>query len=98
MLALTTPILNLLDKEGSARTAEDFELMKDLFYWMMPSSILLMLASWYSGLLNVNSKFHLSSFAILFYNIFFLVIGVGLSYIEAIGPLLTGLAHYLVRY
>ena len=92
MLALTTPILNLLDKEGSTRTTEDFELMKDLFYWMMPSSILLMLASWYSGLLNVNSKFHLSSFAILFYNIFFLVIGVGLSSIEAIGPLAYGIS------
>lgn len=90
MLALTTPILNLLDKEGSTRTAEDFELMKHLFYWMMPSSILLMLASWYSGLLNVNSKFHLSSFAILLYNIFFLVIGVGLSYI--VGPIAYGVS------
>ncbi|MGM9944860.1 MAG: murein biosynthesis integral membrane protein MurJ [Lysinibacillus sp.] len=90
MLALTTPILNLLDKEGSVRTAEDFELMKDLFYWMMPSSILLMLASWYSGLLNVNSKFHLSSFAILFYNMFFLVIGVGLS--QIVGPVAYGIS------
>ena len=90
MLALTTPILNLLDKEGSVRTAEDFALMKDLFYWMMPSSILLMLASWYSGLLNVNSKFHLSSFAILVYNMLFLVIGFGLSYI--VGPIAYGVS------
>ena len=90
MLALTTPILNLLDKEGGTRTAEDFELMKHLFYWMMPSSIFLMLASWYSGLLNVNSKFHLSSFAILIYNIFFLVIGFGLSNI--IGPEAYGIS------
>ena len=90
MLALTTPILNLLDKEGSVRTAEDFALMKELFYWMMPSSILLMLASWYSGLLNVNSKFHLSSFAILVYNMLFLVIGFGLSYV--VGPTAYGIS------
>lgn len=90
MLALTTPILNMLDKEGSVRTAEDFALMKDLFYWMMPSSILLMLASWYSGLLNVNSKYHLSSFAILIYNMLFLVIGFGLSYV--VGPIAYGIS------
>lgn len=90
MLALTTPILNLLDREGSVRTAEDFALMKELFYWMMPSSILLMLASWYSGLLNVNSKFHLSSFAILVYNMLFLVIGFGLSYV--VGPVAYGIS------
>lgn len=94
MLALTTPILNLLDREGSVRTAEDFALMKDLFYWMMPSSILLMLASWYSGLLNVNSKFHLSSFAILIYNMLFLVIGYGLSN-TSIGPVAYGISALL---
>ena len=55
------------------------ELTKHLFYWMMPSSIFLILASYYSGLLNVHNKFHLSSFSILIYNVAFLVIAVALN-------------------
>ena len=92
VLALTTPILNIFYGDSSDITPEDFELAKHLFYWMMPSSILLMLASWYSGLLNVNSKFHLSSFAILIYNILFLVIAVGFS--EVIGPISYGISAF----
>lgn len=88
-LMLTTPILDMFNKDRSI-TADEFELMKHLFYWMMPSSVLLMLASWYSGLLNVNSKYHLSSFAILIYNVAFLVIAVGLSYV--IGPIAYGVS------
>ncbi len=88
-LLLTTPILNMFN-EASSISPEEFELMKHLFYWMMPSSVLLMLASWYSGLLNVNSKYHLSSFAILIYNVFFLIIAVGLSYV--IGPVAYGVS------
>lgn len=91
-LMLTTPLLNMFSK-GSSITETEFLLMKHLFYWMMPSSVLLMLASWYSGLLNVNSKFHLSSFAILIYNIAFLIIAVGLSYV--IGPIAYGISALL---
>lgn len=88
-LMLTTPLLEMFNKESSI-SEEEFLLMKHLFYWMMPSSVLLMLASWYSGLLNVNSKYHLSSFAILIYNIAFLIIAVGLSYV--IGPVAYGVS------
>ena len=91
-LALTTPILNMVSDGSSKMTSEDFETVKHLFYWMMPSSVLLMLASWYSGLLNVNSKFHLSSFAILVYNVLFLIIGVTLS--EVIGPVSYGISAF----
>lgn len=69
---------------------EDLNLTKHLYYWMLPSSILLVLSSWYSGLLNVHSKFHLSSFAILIYNVIFLVIAVGLSFV--IGPIAYGIS------
>ena len=91
-LALTTPILSMLYENSTDISAEDFETTKHLFYWMMPSSVLLMLASWYSGLLNIHSKFHLSSFAILIYNIFFLIIAVGLSYV--IGPVSYGVSAF----
>ncbi|KGR83772.1 murein biosynthesis integral membrane protein MurJ [Lysinibacillus odysseyi] len=91
-LALTTPILNMLYENATDISARDFETTKHLFYWMMPSSVLLMLASWYSGLLNIHSKFHLSSFAILIYNIFFLIIAVGLSYV--IGPVSYGVSAF----
>lgn len=91
-LALTTPIINLIYKNSDDITPEAFELTKHLFYWMMPSSILLVLSSWYSGLLNINNKFHLSSFAILIYNIGFLVIAVGLSYV--IGPIAYGVSAF----
>ncbi|MFF5993821.1 lipid II flippase MurJ [Lysinibacillus sp. KU-BSD001] len=89
ILVFTTPILNLIYRKTDLTVAE-FEMTKHLFYWMMPSSILLMLSSWYSGLLNVNSKFHLSSVAILIYNVFFLIIGVVFSNI--IGPIAYGIS------
>ncbi|EON74078.1 murein biosynthesis integral membrane protein MurJ [Lysinibacillus sphaericus] len=94
MLALTNPIMEIFnqDKIEKGFSQSDLDLAKNLYYWMMPSSILLVLSSWYSGLLNVNEKFHLSSFAILIYNAIFLVIAVGLSSSDYIGPIGYGIS------
>lgn len=88
IMAFTEPLMHLfeIDEKGP----EAFDLAVSLFYWMMPSSILLALASWYSGMLNIHDRFHLSSFAILLYNVLFLVIAVGLSFI--IGPVAYGIS------
>ena len=86
-LIFTEPILEMFKMEGEA-----YELTKHLFYWMMPSSILLGLASWYSGLLNIHDRFHLSSFAILIYNAAFVVIAVVLSFF--IGPIAYGISAF----
>jgi len=95
LLAFTNPIMEIFNHEkmnGDEYSQSDLDLLKNLYYWMMPSSILLVLSSWYSGLLNVNEKFHLSSFAILIYNAIFLVIAVGLSQIESIKALGYGIS------
>ncbi|RTQ94343.1 murein biosynthesis integral membrane protein MurJ [Lysinibacillus telephonicus] len=70
-------------------TDREFELLKSLYQWMMPSTIMLVLSTWLSGILNVQGKFHLSSFSVLVYNLSFLVISVGLSFF--IGPIGYGI-------
>lgn len=90
VLLLTEPILNIIFKDNTDITPATIDLTKHLLYWMMPSSIFLILASWYSGLLNVHNKFHLSSFSILIYNVAFLVIAVALSFV--IGPIAYGIS------
>lgn len=89
-LVFTQPLLEMLNSNTDTSADADLSLARHLFYWMMPSSILLVLSSWYSGLLNVNSKYHLSSFAILVYNLFFVIISLGLSYV--IGPIAYGVS------
>lgn len=86
MLIATEPILNLFFREMSE---EERSLAKSLSYWMMPSTIFLVLSTWFSGLLNINGKFHLSSFSILLYNAAFLIISVVCSY--WIGPIAYGI-------
>lgn len=92
IMAFTHPIMDMFDIRNKGGE-EAYDLAVSLFYWMMPSSILLALASWYSGLLNINDKFHLSSLAILLYNVLFLVIAVGLSFV--IGPVAYGISALL---
>lgn len=58
---------------------DQFAMTYELFLWMMPSTVILVLSTWMSGLLNVNDRFHLSSLAILVYNAAFVVIGVLLT-------------------
>lgn len=91
LIGFANPILENLNQDKSL-SPDDIELTKNLYYWMMPSTIFLILSSWYSGLLNVNQKFHLSSFAILIYNAIFLVIAVVLSSMDTIGPLGYGIS------
>lgn len=86
MIIATDPILNLFFEDISD---EERSLSKSLYYWMMPSTIFLVLSTWFSGMLNVNGKFHLSSFSILLYNAAFLVISVVCSY--WIGPIAYGI-------
>lgn len=72
---------------------ETSDLLKSLYLWMMSSTIMLVLSTWLSGVLNVQGKFHLSSFSILIYNLSFLIISVGLSLI--IGPIGYGVGALL---
>jgi len=74
-------------------TEKERELTQNLSYWMLPSTIFLVLSTWYSGLLNVNAKFHLSSFSILIYNAAFLIISLVLYYWY--GPVAYGIGALL---
>ncbi|KOS66643.1 membrane protein [Lysinibacillus contaminans] len=97
MMVFANPILEVFNREKIEQgliSQSDLDLTKYLYYWMMPSSILLVLSSWYSGLLNVNQKFHLSSFAILVYNAIFLVIAVALS-LTSLGAIGYGISALL---
>lgn len=92
-MAFANPILESFNT-GKVVSDDELALTRNLYLWMMPSSIFLVLSSWYSGLLNVNQRFHLSSFAILFYNAIFLVIAVVLSE-TTIGPIGYGISALL---
>lgn len=67
----------------------ELDMLKSLYYWMLPSTILLVLSTWMSGVLNINGKYNLSSFAVLVYNLSFLVISVLLA--EVYGPVGYGI-------
>ncbi|MFS0688579.1 murein biosynthesis integral membrane protein MurJ [Sporosarcina sp. 179-K 8C2 HS] len=70
-----------------------FELTYPLFLWMMPSTIILVLSTWMSGLLNLNDKFKLSSIAILVYNAAFVIISAPL--VKWYGPMAYGIGALL---
>lgn len=70
-------------------TAAELATLKSLYFWMLPSTILLVLSTWMSGILNINEKYNLSSFAVLVYNLSFLVISVILA--EIYGPVGYGI-------
>lgn len=76
LIILVDPILKLFFDN---RSAEDFALVRNLYLWMMPSSIILVLATWMSGLLNITGKYYLSSIAIFLYNAAFLGLAVFLT-------------------
>lgn len=90
LVLFADPIIKMLYENNENITPAAIELTKHLSYWMMPSSIFLILASYYSGLLNVHDKFHLSSFSILIYNVAFIVIAVALSFV--MGPIGYGIS------
>jgi putative peptidoglycan lipid II flippase len=83
------PILHLFFRKLAG---EQYELTRTLYLWMMPSSIFLVLATWMSGLLNVNGKFNLSSFSVLIYNASFLGVAVLLS--NVYGPQAYGIGAF----
>lgn len=89
-IVFTEPILQ---RYFQVSAGEEYERLKSLYYWMMPSTIMLVLSTWLSGVLNVQGKFHLSSFSVLIYNLSFLIISVGLSFI--IGPIGYGVGALL---
>ena len=76
LMVFTDPLLHLFFKN---MTAEEFAMTRTLYLWMMPSSIILVLSTWMSGVLNVNGKFNLSSLAVLLYNASFVGIAVVLT-------------------
>lgn len=85
IILLTDPILQFFFKDLEG---ESFVMVRNLFLWMMPSTIFLVLSTWMSGLLNINGLFNLSSIAILLYNFLFFVIGV--VFTNAVGPISYG--------
>lgn len=85
IILLTDPILQFFFKDLEG---ESFGMVRNLFLWMMPSTIFLVLSTWMSGLLNINGLFNLSSIAILLYNFLFFVIGV--VFTNAVGPISYG--------
>ena len=76
LMLLTDPILHLFFNELDEA---NYVVVRNLFLWMMPSAIILVLSTWMSGLLNVNGLFNLSSIAVLLYNLGFVAIGVFLT-------------------
>lgn len=89
-LFFTTPLMRLMvnsEVEGS------LALTRQLFYWMMPSTIFLILSTWLSGLLNVHNQFRSSSTGIFIYNLLFLLLAVVGAY--WIGPVAYGVAALL---
>lgn len=81
LIIFTEPTLRLFFNSPSA---EEFALVRNLYLWMMPSSLFLVLATWMSGLLNVNGKYYLSSVAVFLYNAGFLGLAVLLT--SSFGP------------
>src|SRR5690606_17208838 len=62
---------------------------RSLYYWMMLSTIMLVLSTWMSGILNVQGRYHLSAFSVLIYNGSFLIVSVVLSI--TMGPIGMGI-------
>ncbi|MFC5588816.1 murein biosynthesis integral membrane protein MurJ [Sporosarcina soli] len=76
LMAFTDPLLHMMFED---LTEKEFAMTRNLYLWMMPSSIILVLSTWMSGLLNVNGKFNLSSISVLLYNASFVGIAVLLT-------------------
>ncbi|MGN7479372.1 murein biosynthesis integral membrane protein MurJ [Solibacillus silvestris] len=85
-MALADPILMQF---FHAKDGLEYEILRSLYYWMMPSTIMLVLSTWMSGILNVQGRYHLSAFSVLIYNGSFLLVSVVLSII--MGPIGMGI-------
>ena len=85
-MALADPILMQF---FHVKDPEEYEMLRTLYYWMMPSTIMLVLSTWMSGILNVQGRYNLSAFSVLIYNATFLLISVVLSFV--MGPIGMGI-------
>lgn len=86
LIVFAKPLLSLLFGE---LTPEQYELAVNLYYWMMSSTLFLVLSTWISGLLNIRDRFRLSSIAVLLYNLLFVGVAVSLSVV--LGPIGYGI-------
>lgn len=66
------------------QSAEEYALVRNLYLWMMPFSIILVLSTWMREVLNVNGKYNLSSIAVLLYNAAF--VGIAVLVTSYFGP------------
>lgn len=92
-LLFTTPLMKLM---VNAEVEGSLALTRQLFYWMMPSTVFLILSTWMSGLLNVHDQFKSSSTGIFIYNLLFLLLAVLGAY--WIGPIAYGIAALLAAF
>ncbi|RSK28639.1 murein biosynthesis integral membrane protein MurJ [Bacillus sp. HMF5848] len=60
-------------------SGEQFSITKELFYWMAPTTLILVLSIWLSGLLNVHKRFFLSNTSTLMNNLLIIVVAVALQ-------------------
>ncbi|WP_075528714.1 murein biosynthesis integral membrane protein MurJ [Sporosarcina ureilytica] len=90
IILLTDPILHVFFSELNP---DNNRIVRNLFLWMMPSTIFLVLSTWMSGLLNLNGLFTLSSVAILIYNLLFVLIG--FTFTSVFGPLSYGIGAFV---
>ncbi|MBO8157879.1 MAG: murein biosynthesis integral membrane protein MurJ [Bacillaceae bacterium] len=60
----------------SGLSVESETLTKQLFVWMAPSGLLLVIAMWLSGVLNVHERFNITAFSTLLFNFSFVAIAV----------------------
>ncbi|EGQ27958.1 integral membrane protein MviN [Sporosarcina newyorkensis 2681] len=81
LIIFVDPTLKLFFKN---RGPEEYALLRTLYLWMMPSSIILVLSTWMSVVLNVNGKYSLSSIAVLLYNAAF--VGIAILLTSYFGP------------
>ncbi|MFC2947735.1 murein biosynthesis integral membrane protein MurJ [Virgibacillus sediminis] len=80
----------------SGMSEEAMQLTSELFVWMAPATVFLVIAMLFSGLHNINENYRLSSMATLVFNGLFLLVGVGLTpflmeYSYGLGALLGSL-------
>jgi putative peptidoglycan lipid II flippase len=68
---------------------EKLQLTTQIFYWIAPSTLLLVLSMWLSGILNVNQRFQLSTISTLIYNLGFIVVAIIFT------PLLNSISYGL---
>lgn len=90
LIIFTDPTLRLF---FNSRSAEEYALVRNLYLWMMPSSIILVLSTWMSGLLNVTGKYNLSSIAVFLYNAAF--VGIAVLLTRYFGPESYGIGALL---